>query len=366
MEKVAITFFLAMISHVLLGQGKPEWLNDNTRRMNYPSDVYYTGYASGVIPAGKSLQEFTQQITTEAQADLSRKIRVQITSTNVNETSAVTSGGRYSENESFTTRSAAESSVELVGLKTESYHDQASRTVHAFTYVKREDLASYYRNIINQELTNAETAFGVAEQMAGSGKKMSAREKAEEARAILKREVIANSREQLVLINAGTESTLQNERERAILHKVENMLINLRQLATVFVECRHENRGNAKDDAFSNDPGILFGIVVQKLSENDCTITDNREEADFVLTLITSTTQRSAGTAQIPMMSYYANVRGSLFNRMTDRKTVDFTIFNDSSSYSSGRSPEEAATRAFNRPELTNLVLEKILPKIKE
>ena len=55
------------------------------------------------------------------------------------------------------------------------------------------------------------------------------------------------------------------------------------------IPCRHKNR-NVKDDAFKSNPAILCGIIAQALSENDCSFTENSEVADFVLTLVTSTT----------------------------------------------------------------------------
>jgi hypothetical protein len=82
------------------------------------------------------------------------------------------------------------------------------------------------------------------------------------------------------------------------------------------MDCRHEYKGY-KNDAFSSDPDIFCDIIIQALSENDCSVTDNKEEADYELTLITSTTQRSDGKGQYGIISYYANVKGSLYNRMT-------------------------------------------------
>ncbi|HPW65458.1 MAG TPA: hypothetical protein PLY32_00460 [Salinivirgaceae bacterium] len=63
-------------------------------------------------------------------------------------------------------------------------------------------------------------------------------------------------------------------------------------------------------------------------------------------------------------MSYYANVKGTLYNKITNKKTVDFTFFNDPDAYAAGRTPADAATKAFRLPALKDKILEKIIPNI--
>jgi hypothetical protein len=58
-------------------------------------------------------------------------------------------------------------------------------------------------------------------------------------------------------------------------------------------------------------------------------------------------------------------VKGTLYNRMTKKKTVDFSIFNDPNAYAAGKSPEDAATKAFKLPALKQKILEKVLSKMK-
>ena len=364
MKQIAVITLLVSTSLSIFGQGKPEWLDENYRRTKFPASEYYTGFALNDAIAEKPLQEAERQIKADAQTDLTQKIRVQITVTTQVGTAATNMDGQYSETESIDIRHIAESSAELIGLNTESYYDPVARTVYAFSFVKREDLANYYKTMIQQELNRAETAFALSEQLAESGKKQSAIDKAEEAKNMLGS--INSYRNHLVTIDSRAgENALQNEREKNLLSKVEQLLIQLNRITLVFVDCRHENRGG-KDDAFQSDPGIFCGIIEQALSENNCSATANREEAEYELTLVTSTTQRSDGTGQIPIISYYANVKGSLYNRNTSSKTADFTLLNDPAAYATGRTPEDAATKAFKLPALKDKVMGMILPKIKE
>jgi hypothetical protein len=132
----------------------------------------------------------------------------------------------------------------------------------------------------------------------------------------------------------------------------------------VYADCRYEFNGY-KDDAFSSDPEIICDIIKQALNENECSVVNDEIEADYTLTLIAYTKQRSDGSGDNGIISYYANVKGTLYNHKTKKKIVDFSILNDPDIYAVGKSPEIAATRAFKLPILKQKILDKILPKIK-
>ena len=358
MKKIAVSIFFATISLVLAGQGKPNWLDEEFRQMKYPENVFITGFARSDLNDGKTLDDAIQQAKTEAQADLSRKIRVQITSRITTETTAVSADGQYRETESLTGSTTVESDIELVGLYTESYYDPARRMAYAFAVVKRDEVAGFYRRMIHQELNEAENILSIAKEIAAAGKRMNARSKAVEAKIILN-----GVRSYRYWLAAVDSQPYEGEREKSLQRTVEQLLTDLKQIASVYLDCRYENSGG-KDDAFGSDPGILRDIIAQALSENDCSVTENRGEADYELTLVTSTTQRSDGTGQYGVLSYYANVNGSLFNRATGQKVVDFAIFNNPAAYATGRSPEDAATKAFKQPELKEKIMEMVLSKI--
>ena len=244
-----------------------------------------------------------------------------------------------------------------------SYHDPSTGAIYALATVMRSDLAAFYEKQIDVDLNKAETAVEVSRQLVAAGKKMNAYRKVEEAKTILNG--VAFYRDLLVAVDAGAgENSLQTNRGKSLVREVEQLLIDLEQSTLVYIDSQYEFK-NYKDDAFSSDPGIFNEIIKQALSENGCSIVDSKDDADYELTLIMSTTQRSDGSGQFGIISYYANVKGSLFNRMTGKKTVDFSILNDPDAYAAGRSPEDSATKAFKLPALKNKVLGKILPKIK-
>ncbi|MDR3329076.1 MAG: hypothetical protein LBS63_03065 [Prevotellaceae bacterium] len=363
--------FIAMMCGLpaaLQGQASlPLWTQDAVRERSYPAAEWYIGFVSDRLKAGAEAGKALKALERDAQNQLSESIIVTIEgSSQVENTSeSYQSGGKRTEQITTGYKQAVKTATTATTVKNEvkSYHDPATGKLYAFAAVRRADLAAFYRKSINVDLNKVETALGVAEQLVAAGKKMSARRKCEEGQKTLAS--VSFFRDLLTAVNAeADEETLQTERSNELVRSVEQRLIDLEQSTFVYVSCKLEYKGH-KDDAFGSDPGIICNIVKQALSENECSVTDNKEEADYELTLAASTTQRSDGSGQFGLISYYANVRGTLYNRLTRKKTVDFTIFNDADCYSAGKSAEDAATKAFKLPALRDKVLGQVLPKIK-
>ena len=348
----------------VVGAQTPEWTQSAYRQQHFPSQEWYVGYAFGRLTAGGNAANELAALERNALNRLAESIIVTVNS----ETSLLRKSIQRGEIDETSTdyNQAIRTATTTTTVRTDvvSYRDAATGDLYALATVRRADLAAFYSRQLNVDLSKAETAVGVSEQLAQAGKKISARQKVVEARKALAD--VYSYIDLLAAVSAGADhSDMQIERTGNLMRTVERLLIHLEQSTFIYMNCSHEKR-SAKDDAFRTDPGILCGIIAQALTENDCAITESREEADYILTLVTSTTQRSDGkTGQFPILSYYANVRGTLLNRATNRQTASFTIQNDPDAYEAGSTPEDAATRAFMLPELKDKVLGNILPKIK-
>jgi hypothetical protein len=365
------TLFIAMVlglPAVLFGQATPPmWTQDAARERNYPASEWYTGFATDRLKAGADVGKALKALERDAQNQLSESIIVTIESnTQVENTSeSYESGGKRTEQITTGYKQAVKTATTATTVKNEvkSYHDATTGKLYAFAAVRRSDLAAFYRKSVNVDLNKVETALSIAEQLVAAGKKMSARRKCAEAQKTL--DGVTFFRDLLTAVDAAAdEEALQTARSNELTRTVEQRLIDLEQSTFVYVNCKFEYKGH-KDDAFGSDPGIICSIVKQALSENDCSVSDAVAEADYELTLTASTTQRSDGSGEFSIITYYANVKGTLYNRLTRKKTVDFSIFNDADCYSAGKSAEDAATKAFKLPALKDKVLEQVLPKIK-
>jgi hypothetical protein len=366
--KKSIGILFALLPLLAWGQTAPMWTHDAYRERNYPATEWYTGFVRDQLRATVYAGEALKALERDAQNQLAESIIVNIEGfTQVeNASTRVQNGNRSAEQITTDYRQAVRTATAAITVKSEvkSWHDPASGALYAFAAVRRADLAAYYPKQINNDLNRVDVALGTAGQLAAAGKKMSAFRQCGAAKETLNG--VAHYQDLLTAVNAEAgEDALQSDRFAGLQRRLNQKLITLEQSTFVYVDCQYEYKGY-KNDAFSEDPGILCDIITQALSENDCSVTEDPTEADYELTLTSSTTQRSDGRGPYGIISYYANVKGALYNRLTGKKTVDFAILNDPDAYAAGRSAQDAATKAFKLPALKEKVLEKVLPKIKD
>jgi hypothetical protein len=367
--KFILTVLLAGLPFGIYGQAiSPLWTQDGYREQHYPAGEWYIGFVRDKLKTGAEVGKTLKSLEQDAQNQLAESIIVKIEgSTKVENSSQSIQRENNQQAEVITSdyQQAVQTATTATTVKSEvkSYHEPSSGMVYAFAAVRRADLAAFYQKQIEVDLTKIETAMSLAEQLAAAGKKMSASRKCHEANDFFAG--IALYQDLLIAVSpeAG-ENVLHIEHSKKLQQSISQSIINLEQSTFVYIDCQYEYKGS-RDDAFSSDPGIICDIMKQALSENDCSIVDDAAEADYTLTLIAYTTMRSDGTGAQGIISYYANVKGSLYNHLTDKKTVDFAFLNDAQAYSTGKSPEIAATRAFKLPALKEKILEKILPRIK-
>ena len=357
---------LFLFPWTIMAQGNsPAWLDNDVRNMQYPQEKYYSGFAEISVQQNETSENALNRAKQRAIGELSERVRTKVNSIK-KQTDLSIQGSDMEEQflSRFSTDIQTESQTNVTNSKINSWYDSKTQTAYAFAYVSKADLTNYYRKQIDLDLSKQEAVVSIAEELVSAGKKMSAERKIKDALPIF--DNIAYNRDLLTATDAeADDSTLQTQRGRELQQTIEKLRINLEQSTFVYMNCSYESKGH-KDDAFNKDPEILCGKIAQALSENNCSITDNKDEADYELTLVTSTSQRSSGQGgEFAILSYYANVKGTLYNRLTQKQTATFSILNDPNAYAAGRDPQDAATKAFKLPALTNKVLDIILPKIK-
>ena len=340
----------------------PIWVHDVYRKINYPPEKWHAGFVQARLQAGEDAVGKLKTMERDAINQLAEGIIVTIESETQVENNSGQSGGSDNAVTGIRQKVKTATSATLINLDINSHYDPETGMLYAFAAIKRSDLASYYQKQLLLDVSKAETAIEALRRYIGEGKKSSARGKIKEANRLL--DDIRFYRTMLSITNAElNDKELQSGREDGLHRSLEQILSGFESSIVVFMNCQLEKNG-ARNDAFASDPGILCGIIRQALNENECIMTDDVRQADFELKLITSTTQRSDGNDQFGIISYYANVKGSLYDHTEKRQLADFIIMNDPNVYAAGNSPENAATKAFKLPVLRNMVLEKILPLI--
>ena len=311
MKQIVATILLISASLALLGQGMPDWVDTDFRKMKFPENVYFTGFAYGEATAGRTLQDVTQQLITDAQADLSRKIRVQITSRTQSEMLAVSAGGQYRESESFQNRAATESDAEVTGIKTESYYDAKTRIVYAFAYVNRFELSGYHKASLTMNITQMEGLLQTALDLQTSGEKSKARQQCEAAKLLL--EKVRASQNLLMAIDPNATPDAQQQQKIETFHnQIAQMTSQLAQAVYVYIESEESN--------FSRPTTILANRLKSALAAKGCSFIDDAGQADFRMK-ITATT-RHHGIEQ-GFTVCFADIAVSLFDAHKNRSVYE-------------------------------------------
>lgn len=351
---------LVFLPCMLVGQTKPLWIAADVRNVQFSSEIYYTGFAEIVVSDG-NFTKATELAKQTALSELSERVIVSVNAETKSEIKSETtnennSGQSERIRSKFVATIFTNSKTEIAGSLLETYTDKVSKTVFAFVRVKKMDLFVYYKNLIDRNLNKIDSELSAMKDLISAGKKMSAKRRVENTQYTLKD--ISYFQDIVTAINVD-ENALQTRRTNALQQIVNQQLIALEQSTYVFINCLWE--GNK-----SENPNLIYGIIAHALSGNDCSITNNSNEADYELTLIASTIQRSDASGRNGVISYYANLRGTLYNQRTQKNTLEFIIINDVDCYAVGRNAQDAITKAFLLPELKNKILEQIIAKLND
>lgn len=325
MKRIAATIFFAMVFLVVGGQEKPIWLDNDFRQMKYPENKYFTGFAYGETAVGKSLNDVVQTIKTEAQADLSKKIRVHITSRSQSEIATTSTNGRYSESEHFSNRSETESNVDVTGINIETYHDTRTRMVYAFAYVNRTELSTYHKSSLAMNLAQAEGLLQTAQQLETSGEKTKSREQCELAKTLLAK--IRTAQE--ILTATDSCGDWHQARIEMLHNRLTQMLSQLAQAVYMYMECTESN--------FSKPTTVLVNRLRSMLSGKGCSFTENSEQVDFRINIEATTRYHNEDRG---FVTCYADVSISLFDVRKSK-----TVFQDEFSQKGVSTSRETAGR---------------------
>ena len=346
----------------------PSWTKSDYRKHAYPDNEWFTGFVFdkiGLDANAGGVRRDLENLESSARAKLLENIIVVTSvSTDLRDVSVKKSKNDGNISEDLTTMfervvQGRTGEIKIPNMKVDSYHNQSTGEIYAFAAVKRADLANFYRTQIDLELNNAERAAATAEQLELGAKYIDARYEIEKAKKMLDDVAILHN---LLVAVGANESGLT-----ARINKLQESILAIGNLKPiVYVDCQYKG---GRNDAFGRNPGIPCNIIEQALSDkNDFSFTTNKgDAADYDLTIVTSTTQRAGARGGLEI---FANVTGSVHNRLTKLKTAELSIVDDSRtrevSLSPTVNPELLATRAFNRPALKDKVLEAILQSMKD
>jgi hypothetical protein len=258
----------------------PLWVDEGWRSSKYPQSQWYAGFAQDAVPNAGKLAEVQKRVEKEAQNRMAEGISVRIAATSTTQTKSSQTRSASGTNETiqkdYGQIIGATTNAEVVKSELYTYYDQSTGKIYAFAAVKKSELAAYYLSRMQTLLLAAENDFGLAKQFASAERMGSALEKIAESK-----KNIAESDKYRDLLTAvdhkdATTAQLMNK-GAALLKEVSAFEIKLREAGTVYVTGRESIDGQSVNR--------LIPAFQSKLSENKCRVTDNPDDAGFIMTI---------------------------------------------------------------------------------
>ncbi|MDR2065515.1 MAG: LPP20 family lipoprotein [Prevotellaceae bacterium] len=307
MRKIANILLCTIFSLTLFGQERPGWIDENLRELKFSANAYFTGFTYRDVLSDKSLQDAIQKAKIDAQADLAKKIRVNILSKSQSNISAISANGQYRENESFLNQSTTETSAEVAGIKIESYYDSNTQLVYAFAYVEKDKLKSYYQTNISFIIKKIETAIKNAQQFAADGSKIKAKEAYE---AIMPAFKELNFAQSLIIAIEGKESDeAQIPLSLSLQSQITQSIASLQAATVIYVKSTEMNLDKQVE--------ILAPKLKAELAKIGCSFKSLPDESDYILNVKAYTRQ---GNSLNSMCFSYLDAEVSLIEQITGKE----------------------------------------------
>jgi len=236
----------------------PCWRNESCRANSYPENEWYLGFAEDTLSNKTNAAEFRSLLEQQARGKIAESIRMDVSSRTEIETKSElkSSGGLSNEtiNRIFAETIKVNAGAELVNTFTDLYQDANRKKIYAFAAVKKSDLAAYYAQII--ELNLSEAAHNIALAKLSEAKKNI--------------ESTLQYRTLLLIVDpkTGLERS-QNERANELLKEIAAVKASAAAVgAKVF---------------FVAGTDIIVPGLQAILHDNNIRITENQKEADYIL-----------------------------------------------------------------------------------
>lgn len=358
--------FLFAFSYLLTAQQQqdlPNWVNPEYRQYMHPSEDWYSGFSVDKMHDGEKLIEALQRVENSARSKLVEQIQISIESNsklistsfskNVNGTQSETLTIDYSQDISTKTN------AETVGLEVESHYDSNSQMLYAYAFVERDKLAAYYSNQEDAAIRQAEEELLIVDALADSGQKLAAYKRCLNITSILNKA----QKSRLFLSSVNGDEAAYSEKYFSLLQETEKRLRELNQSTRVYIVCEWVCPEYPQYTAISD---VLTNNISSMLSKNGCVVVSDPDSADYLLNLKASTTQRSDGSDQYGIISYYADISGDLMNVRSSKSVVNIAFYQNPNLYSAGKNEYQAILKAFNSPNIQKCMSELIIPGLQK
>jgi hypothetical protein len=297
-------------------------LTTQSREAEYPAHTYITGFAADDLSPKETLAQAVERLKKAALGALSEHIRVLIISEVYSETVSITRANTYNEEDIFIRKITTSTDAEIVGVHTETYFDKAKKTLYAFAYADRQELATYYAAIVASSLQQIQGLVTLAAQLEQQHEKAKARKQYKDAEVLLVKTAKA------IDVSRALGASLSDDMWQILHKEVIQALARLELLVYV----------NSREDLFGKPSDIVANKLKAELSKSGYRFTDDATQADFTMTIDAAT--RKIGNTNDVIVFCYADVAIEWVDNHAQHG-----VYKDEQSYKGGATTWEGAGR---------------------
>lgn len=316
--KKRIAFIIWCLWPMFLLAQSPVWLTPVIREMEYPPTVYFSEFTEGNIRPDENVTSLLDRLKSDARRGAAGSIRTLINSV-VEKTDRQNTYNhelRFNAVYQDYTRQTVE--ADIAGIHTESYYDEKKKWGYAFAYVKKSELASYYRAQIAMQIQQLENALSLSTSFMNGGNKTKARKTCENAFQPLAK--IEFAQDLLTAVCPGDTTGMQMSLLYHLKKELLQTFANLEQSTLVFFQCTETNFGQ---------PVRILGPEMKRiLAKEQCGFTEDPDEADFIITITASTRQHEGNVAfgDGTFKFSYADVEIDVYSKFKKRQVYNGSV----------------------------------------
>lgn len=277
--------FLVTLISIMVGAQVPEWVDLSSRRLYYPQDAYFSGYA--LVEIKSNIDDAINRAKEMAQVEAISTIRVHVqnvtTSTSSSQQIYNMSGMMEEIYEALQSKTKITVNADIPGLKIETY--RMNNEVAAFAYVKRRDLQRQLEKRIIFTLAKIETQLDNVDELLLNGQKMEARKKAEPI--VNEFNMVHQDQELLSSVDKEADlESLQVRETKAFQQRYVKLLSQLRNGINIYLSC--------KADMFGQPYSAIASEIKGELSKMGCTFVTKPSDADWAIYVTANAREHNA------------------------------------------------------------------------
>jgi len=234
MNKLLFTLVLVLSQLVSIKAQTPDWADEGKRKLQFPENEFLTGFSSEKNIAKEDQNALLDRLVSYAKSQLAEYIQVNVQSEAVQQ--LVEANEKVQQN--YRAIFSASSKLELTGLKVEKVYDAKSKIGYALAYARKNELNSYYKGIIENDLVKASQKIEEAKSALNGNDVQNALKSCLESNNILIE--VEQAQKVILALKAGkiSETDIQSDKVAQIRLANEDIIR----------QAQH-NSGNTVDDA---------------------------------------------------------------------------------------------------------------------